>query len=501
MKVLDIIQEPLKKKKPAQELTADHIFTDILHNIAAIDFRKEAFPEVEKLYKEHEEASADDKEEIQKKILKFKVQNKHYIVIVIDEVLRISDQKKLNICLHNSSTYLYNGKNWENVEEQKMRSFLGKCAQKMKVPKFEARYFDFADKLHKQFIATAYLPKPKADKEKVLINFQNGTLEITTKGYILREHRPEDFLTYVLPFAYDPKATAPTFENYLNDVMEADKQQVISEYFGYLFLKNGILKLEKVLLLYGTGANGKSVMFEVLNALLGAENVANFGLPSLTNDNGYYRAKIADKLVNYASEISGNLEVSAFKLLASGEPIEARLPYGEPFTLRNYAKLVFNTNELPKTVEHTNAFFRRFIIIHFAKTIPTEKQDKNLHNKIIDSELSGVFNWVLSGLTRLIKQGNFTDSESVSKAVSDYRTESDPVQLFLNEFGYSSGSTPKPLKELYASFRDFCYDNGFKTPSNRTFSDRLKNLGFDMDKRNYGLAIYLKSDKGDGSDA
>lgn len=500
MLVNGIITAPLEVKKNKTELTSEHIFNDILYNIPAKDFRAEAFPEVTKLYKEYESAKEDEKEEIQKKILKFKVQNKHYIVIVIDEVLKISEQKKLNICLHNSSTYLYNGKNWENVEEQKMRSFLGKCAQKMKVPKFEARYFDFADKLHKQFISTAYLPKPKPDKEKVLINFQNGTLEITAKGYHLREHRPEDFLTYVLPFSYNPEAKAPIFQNYLNDVMEEDKQKVISEYFGYLFLKNGVLKLEKVLLLYGSGANGKSVMFEVLNALLGAENVANFGLPSLTNDNGYYRAKIADKLVNYASEISGNLEVSSFKLLASGEPIEARLPYGEPFTLRNYAKLIFNTNELPKTVEHTNAFFRRFIIIHFAKTIPTEKQDKNLHTKIIDSELSGVFNWVLTGLTRLIQQGDFTESESVNKAVSDYRIESDPVQLFLNEYGYSTGSNPKPLKEMYASFRTYCYDNGFKTPSNRTFSDRLKNLGFEMDKRNYGLAIYIKSDASDGSD-
>lgn len=501
MKLAEILAEPLEKKTARIEITTEHIFTNILHGISPKDFRKEAFPEVEKLYKEHEEATGEDKEEIQKKILKFKVQNKHYIVITVDEVLKIATEQKLNICLHNNSTYLYNGKNWENVEEQRMKSFLGKCAQKMKVPKFEARYFDFGDKLQKQFIATAYLPKPIIDKEKVLINFQNGTLEITSKGYVLREHRPADFITYVLPFCYDPKAKAPIFENYLNDVVEMDKQQVISEYFGYLFLKNGVLKLEKVLLLYGTGANGKSVMFEVLNALLGAENVANFGLPSLTNDNGYYRAKIADKLVNYASEISGNLEVSAFKLLASGEPIEARLPYGDPFTLRNYAKLIFNTNELPRNVEHTNAFFRRFIIIHFAKTIPTEKQDKNLHKKIIDVELSGVFNWVLSGLTRLIKQGNFTDSESVNKAVNNYRIESDPVQLFLNEFGFSTGSTPKPLKDLYSLFKNFCFENGFKTLSNRTFSERLKNLGFEMDKRNYGIAIYLKSDASDASDA
>jgi len=32
----------------------------------------------------------------------------------------------------------------------------------------------------------------------------------------------------------------------------------------------------------------------------------------------------------------------------SGEPVEARLPYGQPFILKQYAKLIFNCNELPK---------------------------------------------------------------------------------------------------------------------------------------------------------
>jgi putative DNA primase/helicase len=49
-----------------------------------------------------------------------------------------------------------------------------------------------------------------------------------------------------------------------------------------------------------------------------------------------------------------------FKALASGEPIEARLPYGEPFMLKNYARLIFNTNELPREIEHNDAFLGAF---------------------------------------------------------------------------------------------------------------------------------------------
>src|SRR5690554_8092599 len=126
---------------------------------------------------------------------------------------------------------------------------------------------------------------------------------------------------------------------------------------------------------------------------------------------------VANKLVNYASEINGKLEASIFKQLVSGEPVDARLPYGEPFTLTNYAKLIFNCNELPKVVENSHSFFRRFLILTFGVTIPEEEQDSQLAHKIIESELPGVLNWVLGGLDRLLRQRRFTKSDAVNKAL------------------------------------------------------------------------------------
>lgn len=114
----------------------------------------------------------------------------------------------------------------------------------------------------------------------------------------------------------------------------------------------------------------------------GEANIGSYSLQRLTDDTGYFRAKLSNLLLNYASEINGSLETSIFKQLVSGEPVEARLPYGEPFILKQYAKLMFNCNELPRDVEHTHAYFRRFIIIPFDVTIPEERQDKNLHTRI-----------------------------------------------------------------------------------------------------------------------
>jgi putative DNA primase/helicase len=95
---------------------------------------------------------------------------------------------------------------------------------------------------------------------------------------------------------------------------------VLAEYLGYVFVKHGSrsLKEEKALILYGTGANGKSVFFEIVSALLGDQNTCNYSLQSLTDSSGYYRAKLANKLVNYGSEINGRLESSLFKQMVSG---------------------------------------------------------------------------------------------------------------------------------------------------------------------------------------
>jgi putative DNA primase/helicase len=370
----------------------------------------------------------------------FKLNTKHFLVLSIENALQVAEKNRWGLCKNHDFIYLFNGTFWAEIDNETFQKFLGEAAEQMGVAKFSARFYQFREQLFKQFLASAYLPTPESDKDRVLINLKNGTFEISPQGTSLRSFDCSDFLTYQLPFEYNPQAKAPIFEAYLDRVLpDKERQRVLAEYLGYVFIKHGsnALKEEKALVLYGTGANGKSVFFEIVNALLGVENVSSFSLQSLTNDNGYFRAKLANRLVNYASEINGNLEASIFKQLVSGEPVEARLPYGQPFILKQYAKLIFNCNELPKDVEHTNAYFRRFLIIPFDVTIPPQEQDKQLHSKIIENELSGVFNWVLEGLTRLLEQKRFSECEAAQRAVEKYRIESDSVQMFLNEHGFS----------------------------------------------------------------
>ncbi|HRQ86388.1 MAG TPA: DNA primase, partial [Flavobacteriales bacterium] len=78
----------------------------------------------------------------------------------------------------------------------------------------------------------------------------------------------------------DPEATAPKFQAYLDKVQpDKDRQMILAESVAHVFINTATLKLEKVPLLYGTGANGKSVFFDVVNALLGGDaNVSSYTL-------------------------------------------------------------------------------------------------------------------------------------------------------------------------------------------------------------------------------
>ncbi len=467
----DFTTEIEKKIKLSEPIPHGQILSNLLNKIGLVDFR--------------ELANLTESEDLKQV---------HFQVIPVEQVLAMAQQNKWSLCQNHDFIYSYNGAYWSLIDIDELKGFLGKSASKMGVDNFTSKDYRYRDRLFKQFMALANLPVPDPPQGVVAINLKNGTFEFLFKGIRLRSFSPLDFLTYQLPFEYNPDATAPIFEEYLNRVLpDKSAQAVLAEYLGYVFVQPSTLKLEKALLLYGTGANGKSVFFEVVNALLGSENVSTFSLQSLTNENGYYRAKLANKLVNYASEISGNLETAVFKQIVSGEPIEARLPYGEPFILTRYGKLIFNCNELPKDVEHTRAYFRRFIIIPFSVIIPENEQDTQLAHKIAGAELSGVFNWVLKGLDRLLAQKRFTLCDAARQATEQYEKLSDSVRVFLEDSGYNQSPNGYiPIKDLYTDYRVSCIEDGCKPVSKINFIKRLESCGIVVERKNAGKVAFIE---------
>jgi putative DNA primase/helicase len=456
-----------------KRLDISEILQHTLKNIQVKDFRKEA------------ELTEEDKT----------LKRKHYLILVVEFLNEKAKELNLDIIFKDGKIYMYNSEYWEVVMENEFNFFLGEIALKMGVDKFDAKFFKFKEDLFKQFISESNFKYIKTDYHVTLVNLKNGTFEISDGTPKLRNFQKEDFLTYQLPFSHDKDAKPVEFLEFLNEVLpEKELQNILAEYIGSIFIRNEVLKFEKALFLYGTGSNGKSVVFDIIRALLGKQNFSSYSLESLTKDKDS-RAMISDKLLNYSSEMSTNLESDIFKKLVSREPIDARLLYKSSFIMEDYARLMFNCNELPNDIEHTNAFFRRFLIIPFKITIDDKDQDRKLSQKILNNELPGVFNWMLDGMKRLLKNESFTSSSLVENEVRKFRRESDSVLCFIDENDYVKSVTDyTTLQVMYEEYKIYCIQNGNKPCANRKFSARLRNE-FDMTRKNFGQIVFtIKKD-------
>jgi putative DNA primase/helicase len=415
------------------------------------------------------------------------VKQKHIVVGIVKHLLETAINNKWNLCKTFDYTYIYNGAYWLQMDKEDIKQFLGKCAIQSGCAEYEARHYEFKDKLLKQFLTDAHLPQPEPNPDKICINLQNGTFEFTAIGWHLRPFNPDDFLTYQLPFTYNADAVCPLFNIYLHKVLPDEKSRMLlQEFSGYIFTN---LNLEKMLMLTGTGANGKSVFFNILTALIGKQNVLTYSLGLFAHE--YNRAKLTNVLLNYSSEKGTELNPDTFKALISSEPLQAREPYGKPFTLHNKAKFVINANELPKETESTEAYFRRWLIIPFDVTITEADKDTELANKIINTELTGVFNWLLQGLERIVRNKKFTECDKSNFALSEFKKQSDSVGLFLDEYNYTTSSNNKiALSDLYSSYKCFCNDDGYKAVGKNKFSTRLENKGYEKTRLNTGASAF-----------
>lgn len=416
---------------------------------------------------------------------------RHIKVAIIDQLNKIAKKNNWHLAKDGDFLYIYNGSYWIQLTPDDVKEFLKDVAIKMGYAEIEARETTFIKKLYDQALQDGIFSERNFEKYS-MINLLNGTIIFKDDGVFIKQHNYKDFLTYQLNFSYEKEARNELFLKYLDEVLPDKKtQQTLQEMAGYIFVKD--LKLEKIFFLYGNGANGKSVFFEVLTGVLGKENVTSYSIEELTDNTGYYRASLKDSLVNYGTDVEvKEIRHGKFKTLASGEPIPARLPYGQPFILEDYAKLIFNINRLDNLIpEHTHGFFRRLVVIPFNQIIPEDKQDKDLHKKILQNK-PGILNWIIEGAKRVIKNRDIFISSECKEVVSKLQKESDNVYQFLIDNRLEKDMNGRYLlKNLFKEYRDYCFENGFKPLQRNNFSKRLQYLGVQRGRSMHGTYFEL----------
>lgn len=387
--------------------------------------------------------------------------------------------------------YLYVGTHWRELQAQYYYDFVRDSCLMMGLPQ---DYTDDQAFMNIIFERVAFILSRGRDNEwptgEVWINLQNGTLELHPDGSTqFREHRPEDFFLYCLDYPYDPSAQCPLWHRFLDQVLpQPDAQQLLSEYVGYCFTRN--LKLEKMAVFFGTGSNGKSVVLDVLEHIFGRQNISNVTLNALTQDLER-RAMIEDRLANISHESGGTLDNAMMKQLVSGEPTEVRLLYRGPHTMYRYAKFFTSFNRLPRT-EQTFGWFRRWLLFPFRVTIQESEQDPDLTHKLCQ-ELSGILNWVLTGLQRLVTTRSFSPSPTCTEALNDYKRTSNSVLLFLATRCESSDDARTTLKQLYNAYSMFCLDEGAQNHYRKSqFREMVEEAGYASKMEHKQLVYKLK---------
>lgn len=253
-------------------------------------------------------------------------------------------------------------------------------------------------------------------------------------------------VTERVPYDYNPGASCPRWDAFLEEVLPCEaERRVLQEFFGMVYLDRSAISVEKFAIMVGQGANGKSVIFEVIKRVLGPDNVSTMDSSQLVDERMI--PYLSGKRLNFAPDVRSSASFdSALKALASGQDVTGRRIYGDAEKV-TAPPLCFALNEMPRFKDGTPAFFRRILLFSFDVVIPPEKQDKRLVEKICRKDLPGIFNWIMEGRRRLEKQrGEFTKCARMDKALSslhrDVERDIYPVRKYLDRRGLS----PTPLR-------------------------------------------------------
>ena len=314
-----------------------------------------------------------------------------------------------------------------------------------------------------------------------MLAFQNGLVSVDealgdVSAPAIHPHSPDWFNDSVFPFAFDVMAEAPLWEAFLDHVLEGDAERiaVIQELFGYCVIPGN--SFHKFFLFEGQGANGKSVGLKMLEAMLGRENISS--VPLGLFGERFQLVSTIGKLANIAPEAdsSDKPHIGMLKAFTAGDTITIDRKNLTSVQVVPTAKLVIAANSRPTFVDRSEGLWRRLVPVPFNVTIPEEKQDKRLTEKLA-KELPGIFNWALKGLKRLHLQGRFTESTMVKAATEEYKLECNPVRLFLADVGLQADASEEKFVEvtdLYGGYAQWSKANGFQALNASNFGKELR---------------------------
>lgn len=280
---------------------------------------------------------------------------------------------------------------------------------------------------------------------------QNGVLHLPTR--ILYPHSPDYYQTSILPYAYDPQASATRWQYALNTTLPDDVIRLLQEFGGYCTTTE--TKLETAMWLYGPKGSGKSTIIHGLSVMLG-ERAGMLGLAEIQRSR-FALCNIPGKTMLFATEqpTGATYATNIINRIISGETITVEKKHKDQFDIIPRAKICWAMNNLPTVTDVTDGIFRRVKIIEFmpreGDVIPEIKEE-------IAREGAGILNWALEGLARLQHRLSFEIPESVSAASANYERNSDYTALFISECCELDKEYREKSGTLFSRYKEWAAD-------------------------------------------
>lgn len=304
-------------------------------------------------------------------------------------------------------------------------------------------------------------------------------------------HNKQNYRTTQIPVEYDPDADAPRFKQFLNEIFATDndaheKIRALLEIMGYTLMSHS--RHEKFVMLIGAGANGKSVLLSILEALCGYENVS--GVQPSNFDRTFQRAHLHMKLANIVTELKqGEVIADAeLKAITSGEPSTVEQKFKDPFLMRPFSTCWFGTNHMPHTRDFSEALFRRAVIITFNRVFKDSEKDPMLKEALF-KELPGILNMTLDAYAEAFVHG-FTEPPSSVHSKQEWKLEADQVAQFVEDACQIDTEGEVNVTRLYGRYQVWTCGQGINKPLGiKSFRDRLTRLGYGHKRRSDGKYV------------
>lgn len=350
-----------------------------------------------------------------------------------------------------------------------------------------------------------------------LLNVGNGILDLKTG--VLGPHDPRAMMSQITRLNYNPEAQCPRWMKFLDEIMLGDEDTIktLQQWMGYNL--TGSMSLELVAIYFGGGANGKSVFINTMARVAGDYSIAasrSLLVEAPKSNANAPRSDIMATIGKRMAEINETqdrdvLDENTVKGLASPDKISARDLRERQTTFAPTAKVSLRTQHLPIVKGADEGIWRRLLPIEFKASF-IGRENVNLTAELWE-EAEGILAWAVRGAVDLYAPNNLNEaglpkgifiSQAVKRTRDTYRTESDLLGQFLDEYELTSmrayeeaGASEKlnmrtDIGLIHMSFKSWCDATGIQAWSQPMLGRRLNERGVERLRTNGRTYYYLK---------